>query len=475
MFTSVAVIWGQTLNRLQADVRLRLGQSTMAYGVAATAARGGVSLLLLPLLRACLTDGEMAIWWQFLALGSFANLADFGFGGSIARVFSYLWAGTDDFKAEGLRPSTPGAQPNLPKIRQLSVAARRLYLFLSLGVLAGLATFGTAALLRPITKAGGGWTLWIAWATFAASVVYSLATSHWTLGCQGVNRMRQLQKAYLWSSLAYAAVVAALLLAGWGLIAMVTANFVRGYLIREICKKDFCKVIGDFTAASVPSDPTIIRRLWTNAYKLGIISVGAVCIGQGNVLVCGNFLDSATTAMFGLTQQMATFIANFAVLWISLKWPQLTIMRTQGQSREMAALFARRLALTMASFIVLAAGIMLFGDRLIALKGSSKVLLPAVPLAFYLAYIGVQLFYVQFGTLTYTENVVPFAKIAVSTGLGMIILSSTLTRHYGLWGMLWAPVIAEGVYSSWFTVRRGFHGQPLSVREFVRAAVFGWR
>jgi hypothetical protein len=138
----------------------------------------------------------------------------------------------------------------------------------------------------------------------------------------------------------------------------------------------------------------------------------------------------------------------------------------------MATLFARRLALTMASFVVLAACVMLFGNQLIALKGSSKSLLPTWPLAFYLAYIGAQLFYVQFGTLTYTENVVPFAKISIMTGGALILLSVVLTRRYGLWGMLVAPVLAEGAYSSWYTVRRGFRGQPLSVKEFVRAAAF---
>jgi len=75
--------------------------------------------------------------------------------------------------------------------------------------------------------------------------------------------------------------------------------------------------------------------------------------------------------------------------------------------------------------------------------------------------------------LAFTENVVPFFKIAIFTGLGMLALSLIMTRACGLWGMLIAPLIAECVYSAWFTVRRGFRGQCLKPGEFVRAAFSG--
>jgi hypothetical protein len=83
-----------------------------------------------------------------------------------------------------------------------------------------------------------------------------------------------------------------------------------------------------------------------------------------------------------------------------------------------------------------------------------------------------QLFYVQFGTLTLTENVVPFFKVSLFTGLGATLSSLILTPLLGLWGLLVAPLIVETVYSSWFVVRRGFQGQPFSVRRFCRAAIF---
>lgn len=92
---------------------------------------------------------------------------------------------------------------------------------------------------------------------------------------------------------------------------------------------------------------------------------------------------------------------------------------------------------------------------------------------FYFFYLTQQVFYVQFGSLAYTENVVPFFKISMFTGVWMLTLSLILTSAFGFWGMLIAPLLAESTYSSWFTVRRGFSGQPLKPRQFLHAALFG--
>jgi hypothetical protein len=84
-----------------------------------------------------------------------------------------------------------------------------------------------------------------------------------------------------------------------------------------------------------------------------------------------------------------------------------------------------------------------------------------------------QIFYVQFGGLALTENVVPFFKISLFTGLGVIVCSLILTPLFGLWGLVAAPFLVEMAGNSWFTVRRGFQGQPLTPRRFALAALGG--
>lgn len=223
----------------------------------------------------------------------------------------------------------------------------------------------------------------------------------------------------------------------------------------------------------VKPDRDILKRLWPNASKFGMISIGTFLLGNGSVLISSHFLDSKVTASFGVTAQIGAFLMNVAALWLAVKWPQLTILRTQGRLEEMSVLFARRLAFTMATFIVLAAFVILAGNPLLAWKGTHTRLLATPCLIFYCFYLAQQLFYVQFGSLAFTENVVPFFRISIFTGLWMLALSFILTWAFGFWGLLIAPLLAESTYSNWFTVKRGLSGQPLAPRQLLRAALSG--
>jgi len=115
----------------------------------------------------------------------------------------------------------------------------------------------------------------------------------------------------------------------------------------------------------------------------------------------------------------------------------------------------------------------LFGNRLIEWKGANTRLLSTPYLVVYLFYLWQQQFYAQFGTLTFTENVVPFYRISLFTGLGLTVLSVAMTVWFGLWGLVLAPLIATLACSSWYPVWRGFRGQPLSVPQFLRAGLVG--
>ena len=84
-----------------------------------------------------------------------------------------------------------------------------------------------------------------------------------------------------------------------------------------------------------------------------------------------------------------------------------------------------------------------------------------------------QLFYMQLGSLAYTENVVPFFKVAIFTGLWMLALSFIMTWAFGFWGMLTAPLLAEATWNNWHTARRGFIGHLLTPRQFVIAEIGG--
>jgi len=336
-----------------------------------------------------------------------------------------------------------------------------------------LAVVGTLFLLKPIGSLSEPGHVWILWPVYLAVIGYNLATSHWLLASQGTNRVRQMHLAHLWSSLVYSVLVSALLWGRLGLAAMVLATAVRGFVLRSFASRAYFEAVPNLRVAALNVDRAILARLWPNARKFGILSIGGFLTAQGSVLVSSNVLSLTETDAFGLTNQITNFIVNFAILWLGVKWPQLTMMRTQGRLQEMAVLFARRLGWVMLTYLALATLVLLWGNPLLVLKGSQHRLIAFPQLLVFLSYMGLQTFYVQFALLALTENTVPFFKVGLATGVCTITLSIVLTLLFGLWGLILAPLIAEAGYSAWFTIGVGFASQPLSWRRLLRAAACG--
>ena len=451
----------------------RIQNSAMLYGALGTLLRVGANLIVVPLVLLFMSPSEQAIWWVFLALGGFANLADFGFGQVISRVYSYLWAGAEDFDAEGLRPPSANREPNIPRIRDLNVAVRFLYLRLAIGACLLLGLAGSLFLITPIRSLPNQPQAWGLWAAYLGSICYSLATSHWLLASQGTNRVRDLHVAVLWSSLAYFIIVSLMLWARLGLAAMVTASAVRGILLRHLARKAYHRAVPLTQTKPLKPDQVLLKRLWPNAWKFGLQSLGGYCLANGTVLISSHMLSAAMTASVGLTNQVASFIMSLAVLWLAVKWPQLTMLRTQGRHEEMSVLFARRLGFVMVSFAGMATLLLLLGNYLLALKGTSTRLLPTPYLVVLLAGAGLTTFYAQWGMLEMTNNTVPFLKVSLVTAVVMLTLSIVLTRYWGLWGLILGPIAAELSGSAWYVIRRGFLGQPLGVGQLLRAALTG--
>jgi O-antigen/teichoic acid export membrane protein len=450
----------------------RVWRSSLLFGGMAAALRVGAQLVLLPAIIFYLSPHDQAIWWVFVALGNFANLADFGFAQSIARIYNFLWAGADDFETEGLLPVTDSKAPNLAGIARLHQTVRRLYWWLSLGAATILAFAGTFYLFKAIPTKSFDAHTWFLWSLYLLTIGFNFSTGYWLLACQGINRVREVQIAYVCSSLLFLVVVFALLKSGIGLVAMVFGTAARALLLRQIARSTFCKVIPIQKTASKP-DFSILRRIWPNARKLGLLSITGYWAANGLVLMSGYFLSIETTASIGATNNAGNFLLNFAALWLAVKWPQITVMRAQSRLQEMSALFARRLALALATFLIIAALIAVAGNAILALKHSPTRLIPAPYLIVYLCYLLLQFIYIQFATLVFTENVIPFCKISLLTCAAMVCLSLILIPRWGLWGLILSPLIAEAIFSAWIVIRRGFTSQSMGLQQFFRHALFG--
>ncbi|MCX8155446.1 MAG: hypothetical protein N3J91_03155 [Verrucomicrobiae bacterium] len=447
----------------------RVRGSAVFYGVLATAVRAGAQFFLLPIVLTVLPEKELGIWWLFLSLGALVVLADFGFGQALMRVYSFLWAGVEDFDGEELRPPPEKGEPNYARLRQVHLAAARFYFWLAVGAMTVIGLVGTLLVASHIAATARPAWNWAAWVTFLVATGYNLATSYWGMACHGVNRVREFQVATLWSGLVYFVLAAGLLLAGQGLMALVVASAVRAFLARRLWRRAYLAAVPP-PAEPVAPDPALFARLWPNARRFGVTFIGTYLLTNGNILIGSQILPDREFASLGLTVQVGFFLLGLANLWLNVKWPEITILRTQGRMRELTRLFARRLALTVMTFGGLAVLVLLVGNVLLEWKGTQTRLLPGPMLTFYFASLLFQTFYGAFGSLTCTANVMPFNRVALMTGLGAMTLSLCLAPQWGLWGMLLAVPAAELAGNAWFYLRQGLRSLPFAPREIIRLA-----
>lgn len=449
--------------------------SALAYGALSTLFRVGGHLLLLPLVLTKLAPADQALWWLFLSLGNFANLADFGFGPAITRVYSYLWAGADDYDTHGV-PAIAHNRPNFTRLAELNAAVRKLYFRLALGATALLGVVGSALLATPISRCPDPASRWFAWGVFLAAVGFAFAASHWLLACQGINRVKEGQAATLWGSIAYVVCGAVLLSAGYGLLSMVLATALRGGLQRVFCRRAYRLHTQSEALPQTQPHPragtAILTRLWPNAWKFGLLALGGYFVSNSALLICGQLFEPHITASFGLTHQVATLVANLAGLWLALKWPSITILRTQGRLLEMSQLFAARLGAMAYSHLLLACGIVWLGNDLLRLLGKSTELLATVPLAFFLLHYLQQATYVQFANLAFSTNTVPFYILSIVMGTLVLLSTATLAPWLGVWGLLLGPWIVETLGSTWIVTTRAFRTQSLPLPTFLRTALW---
>jgi O-antigen/teichoic acid export membrane protein len=444
----------------------RVSRSAVSWSLIAAALRFGSALLLLPLILWRVPSEELGLWYVFISLGALAALMDFGFAHTATRSAGYLWAGSRmllpfgiDLPDSLVKTDTAGRPiqrpPNLPMFSNL-VASLRVYY---------LAAGGLLFLL--LTTAGGAW-IWhksvglaqaqsirLAFFAYAIGVSLGFANSLWPSLLAGIDAVKEAQQITTACLLVYFSLAAAGLLAGLGMWALVLGTIVAGLAERLLGRTFFYRL--------VPLQPgkfevSVLRVLWPNAWRTAAVGLGAFTIFQANILICSAFLDLRTTASYGLSLQAVTLLAGVSSIWVRVRLPAINQLRAQGMVDRIPAMFRRRIMCAILTFGAGAAVLLCLGWPLLELLKARTQLLPTALLATLLLIQLLEMHHSLYGELVYSENVNPFVKPALISGLAIIILSVLLTPRLGVWGMLLASGLVQLCFNNWWPVLRAIRG-----------------
>jgi O-antigen/teichoic acid export membrane protein len=455
---------------------LRAFNSAVAWSFLGTFLRLGASVLVLPLILKKLPPEHLGLWYVFGTIGSLAALLDLGFEPTITRMVSYVWGGASRLTAFGLHEPDAGAAargPNHPLLHDLLATLRAYYRWVGLGVLL-LLTFG-----------GGAW-IWIktedlpaatslrgAWLLYAFGACLNFVSGRWPALLIGLGAIRQSQQISIVSLLVYYVAAVLGLLLGAGLWSMVIGLLLMGWLARFLGRIGFCSHSGIPEPLPTPSfHREVFAAIWPHAWRMGLVSFGAFLIVQANTLICSAFLGLATTASYGISFQLLAMLVGISSVWVQVKMPLINQLRVSGDHPAIARIFAARVRLVLLTYALGALCIIFIAPIALNRIGSRTELLPFWPLTVFCLIQFLEMHHSLYATLVLSENLNPFLKPALLSGVAIVILSSLLAPRMGIWGLLISAGVVQACYNNWWPVVRALSGLNVSTRRYW--AYFFW-
>lgn len=427
-------------------------QRGTAFGLVVQGLQYGSGLLLLPFVVTRLSTAEVGIWYVFITVQGLAVLADFGFQPTLARSFAAAFHGAPELHSQGLAEARAG-DLNLSLLAAIFAAARRLYLGLAVAVLVLLLSGGLfyiSALTRGQVASLAA--IQLAWATFAAGTalnIYFLWISPFLLGAE------RIEQNYLYLLLnrgSFALLGIAALMLGGGLMGLALATVVASLFARVAIGRSLAPLTARWERHQPSRDMlrTVFAAIWPNAWRMGLVMLGAFLTLRVNVLLVSIFVGLTAAGSYAISLQLLTVTTIMAQLPMQIALPKMVKARVQGERVQVWRLFSTRTLFFLGVTLIGVLAIAFVAPSILALIGSDVELLPPALLMLLGLILLLEGNQSNCAFVISTGNHIPFVRASIISGLAVATLS-TLAMWAG--GGILAAILAQGVvqlaYNNW--------------------------
>ncbi len=451
----------------------RLWHSAVAWTFLATLLRLGASVFVLPLILRKLPPEHLGLWYVFLTIGGFASLLDFGFEPTITRMASYAWGGASRLIAFGIHQdevkTNVKPEPNRALLGDLVATLRAYYFWIGLAVLVLLVIGGGIWVWMQTAQLSAATSLRLAWLVYAVGCCLNFISGRWPALLTGVGALKEGQYVSIISLLVYYVVAVAGLLAGLGLWALVLAGIGMGWVLRSAGRRFFRRTALPGRLPGARFHTELFSAIWPNAWRMGLVSLGAFLAVSANTLVCGAFLGLKTTASYGISFQLVSLLGGLSGVWVQVKIPLINQLRLQNQDEEIVRIFVSRMRLFILSYLAGTVAVLFLAPMALQVIGSKTLLLSFWPLALFALIKFLEMHQWLYTQLVLTENWNPFLKPSLISGAATVMLGIVLTPKFGVWGLLISEGVVQACYNNWWCVVRALRGLKLDpYRYFLR-------
>lgn len=433
---------------------ISIGRKDIGWNYAATFLQIASGVLLWPLILRFLPQETIGIWAIFTSITTVVSLFDFGFSSSFTRNITYVFSGVRILKATGFEADEENTEIDYGLLKGLISVMRFLYSRIAFIMFALLATAGTYYIHVVLRLYSGNKNeIFTSWFILCVVNSYSLYTLYYDALLLGMGLIKRSKQIVIIGQILYLSVSIALIFAGFGLVAITSAQAVSVILRRiltrrSVYKKDLKEHLKNVCAREKKE---IFRAVYPNAIKVGLTGVGAVLVSRSQPIIGSLYLPLETIASYGITIQLIGILAGVAQVYYLTYQPKIVQYRVQNNISAIKDVYVKSSFILVFVFITGGLVILLFGAWGMNLIGSKTPLLPNMCIAIALLIALLEANHSIAGNILLTKNHVPFFRAALVSGLVTIILLFLFLRFFktGVWALILAGGIAQAVYQNW--------------------------
>lgn len=436
----------------------------------------GSGLVTLPLILRLLTSEEVGMNYLMLTVSSIVGLMDFGFSPQFGRNFTYVNSGARTLCREGVsNESSSDVDWHLMSV--LISTARYVYRRLSVLALMVMLTFGTAYiwyLTEGFTNVANSLPIWI---LYSFSTYFNIYFSYYSSLLTGSGMIRESSQAAILSKSVYLVLCTIFLLSGWGLFAVVAANFIAPFAFRYFAYKKYFTPELKTKLDAGPVTRKEIREtfsvIWYNAKKLGINFVGAYAVNKMGMFIIGFFLPLATIGSYGLLTQLTTIVTGIANTLFVTYLPKVSNLRVSGDRAALKKTISYTMVTGQIILLAGALGIIFVAPPLLSLIKSSTPLPSLTICVLYILIMSLELNHSECASVISTDNRVPYVVPSLVSG-GVIVAMTFVVLKFttlGLLGVVLVQGVVQAAYNNWRWPLWVFRELDMSVGEFYRTGI----
>ncbi len=390
-----------------------------------------------------------------MTITSFTGLFDFGFNLSFTRNITYIFSGVHSLKTKGHESVSNESQSiDYGLLKGVISAMRWFYLRMATILFILLTTLGTYYIYRLLRNYNGNHLeVYIAWMLLCLINTYNLFTLYYDSLLQGKGLVKRSKQIVIVGQIVYLLIASLMIIYRLGLIAIVSAQVSSVIIVRFLSYHTFftTRIKQSLNSVITRSKKEVIKAIYPNAIKIGLTSLGGFLALKSAIIIGSFYLSLDEIASYGITIQLITIISGLAGIYTVTYQPKIMQLRVENNCATIKKLYLKGQVLILLTFISGGMSLLLLGDWGLRVIGSQTNLMPKLLILVSVVVSFLECNHSIAHIIILSKNEVPFFRAALFAGCATVTLLFLFFRftNMGMWAMIAAPGIAQGVYQNW--------------------------